>query len=482
MKNPTPRADPAGIPAAEASPFAARYRTVTTGMVALVGLGAFEALAVTTVMPTVVGALGGLGLYAMAFAGPLASSVVGMVAAGGWTDRRGPTGSLHTGVALFVAGLLVAGTATTMGVVVTGRVVQGLGSGMFGVALYVVVARVYPDALQPRVLSAFSAAWVLPAVVGPAIAGTIAEHLGWRWVFLAVPVLAVPAVLLLRPALASAAVRGGPPTSATAGPTASPDDPAPSAAASRRLAGAVGAATGLLLLQVGGRADGGRAVVLVAVGVALLGTVRGLVPRGTLRAAAGLPAVLVVRGLLAGAFFGAEVYLPLLLTRERGLSAAQAGLALTAAALTWSLGSWLRGRFEGRWADRVVLVIGAGAIAVGIVLAALGLWPSFPVVATVAGWGAAGLGMGLTYPTLSLLVLRLSAPTEQGENTAALQLVESLSIALALAVSGPVFALLVADRPTTAFVACFAGAGLLALLGAAVCARVPHRVAASTAG
>jgi MFS family permease len=192
--------------------------------------------------------------------------------------------------------------------------------------------------------------------------------------------------------------------------------------------------------------------------------------------------VLVVRGTLAAAFFGAEVYLPLLLTTERSLTPAQAGVALTAAALTWSLGSWLRGRFEGRWPDRVVLLLGAAAIVAGISLAALGLWPSFPVPAAVAGWGAAGLGMGLTYPTLSLLVLRLSVPTEQGENTAALQLVESLSIALALAVSGPVFAALVTDRPTTAFVACFAGAGLLALLGAAVCARVPYRVVVAEAG
>jgi MFS family permease len=175
------------------------------------------------------------------------------------------------------------------------------------------------------------------------------------------------------------------------------------------------------------------------------------------------------------------VYLPLLLTTERRLSPAQAGVALTAGALTWSLGSWLRSRFEGRWPDRGILLAGAGAIVVGITLAALGLWPAFPVLATIAGWGAAGLGMGLAYPTLSLLVLRLSVPSEQGENTAALQLVESLSIALALAVSGPMFALLVTGRPTTAFLACFGSAALLAVLGAAACARVPYRVAVAGA-
>ena len=461
------------------SPFARRYRAVTVGMVALVGLGAFEALAVTTTMPAVVDALGGLSLYAMAFAGPLASGVVGMVAAGRWTDRSGPAGPLLAGVGLFVVGLLVAGTATAMGTVVAGRVVQGLGAGAMNVALYVLVARVYPDAIQPRVLAAFSAAWVLPAVVGPAIAGWIAEHLGWRWVFLGVPLLAVPALLLLRPALAGLGSR------VPVGPTHAEPGDAPDGAAARddgrgRLLRAVGVAVGLLALQLGGQSDGVARVVLLLGGVVLLATtVRGLLPPGTLRAAAGLPAVLVVRGLLAAAFFGAEIYLPLLLTTERGLGTGQAGLALTVAAVAWSGGSWLRGRYEGRWADRAILQVGSACLAAGVALAALTVVPAYPVVAGIAGWGAAGLGMGLTYPTTSLLTLRLSAPAEQGENTSALQLVESLSIALVLAVTGPVFALLAVDRPTAAFVACFAAALVLAAAAVPASARVPRRVTAS---
>src|SRR5665647_1963156 len=81
-------------------------------MVGLIGLSAFEALAVTTAMPVVVNALGGLDLYAMAFAAPAAASVVGVVAAGGWADRRGPTPPLLAGIAAFVGGLIIAGTPT----------------------------------------------------------------------------------------------------------------------------------------------------------------------------------------------------------------------------------------------------------------------------------------------------------------------------------------------------------------------------------
>jgi MFS family permease len=441
------------------SPFTPGLRAVTFGMVALIALGAFESLAVTTTMPAVVDALGGLHLYAMAFAAPVASGVIGMVAAGGWADRRGPGRPLLTGVGLFVVGLVIAGTAAGMEMVVAGRLLQGLGSGLLTVALYVVVARVYADAVQPRVFAAFAAAWVVPSIVGPAIAGLITEHLGWRWVFLLIPGLAVPAVLMLRPALAQVST------------PAQPDDGERTDWS--RLARALGAGTGAMALHWGGQQQGPVGVLVIGAGLTLLVvTVPSLLPPGTLRAARGLPSVIVTRGLIGAAFFGAEAYLPLLFITERGLSPAAAGLALTSAAILWSAGSWLRGRSEGRWDDRDVLRAAALLIAVGIALAAMAVWHTVPVSVSLLGWGLAGLGMGLGYPTLSLLTLRLSARSEQGANSSALQVNESLTIAVVLAVSGPLFTALVDRDATAAFLACFGVAAALASAALLVAARI----------
>lgn len=86
-------------PLNEAQPtsiLAAPYRAATLGMVALVSLNAFESLAVAAAMPTVARELNGLPLYALAFGGTLATSVVGMTAAGRWSDRRGPGGRWPT--------------------------------------------------------------------------------------------------------------------------------------------------------------------------------------------------------------------------------------------------------------------------------------------------------------------------------------------------------------------------------------------------
>ena len=177
------------------------YLWVTIGTCALVFLAAFESLAVTTIMPVVSRELDGAGLYAMAFAGPLATGVIGMVAAGNWSDRRGPTAALYTSVGLFVAGLLIAGTAGSMPQLVAGRLVQGLGGGALTVALYVLVARIYPAVMHPPIFAAFSAAWVIPSLVGPFAAGIVAQVFSWHWVFLGVVGLVIPALLMIAPVL-----------------------------------------------------------------------------------------------------------------------------------------------------------------------------------------------------------------------------------------------------------------------------------------
>lgn len=436
--------------------FAPRYRTLTIGLVTLIALDAFEALAVATAMPTVAVALDGLSLYAMAFGGTLAASVVGMVAAARWADLRGPRAPLLHGIAWFGLGLLIAGFAPNMWVLLVGRVVQGLGTGLNSVAAYVVVGRVYPSVMRPRIFAAFSAAWVLPAVVGPSISGLVVEHFGWRWVFLAVPLLAAAVSMLVAPCL-----RG-------LGP---PPDPAPSGNR-HRLAWAIGAAASVLLLHFAGQHRGVLTVpmlALAAVGVLVCGWQ--LLPTGTLRGGRGLPTVIALRGIAAAAFFGTEVFLPLMLTREHDLSPAWAGASLTIGALGWSAGAWWRGRMLDP-SPHCVLRRALLMLAVGIALTAAGAWPLVPVAVPVLGWVLAGLGMGLVSPTLSVLTLELSPVAQQGYNASALQLSDALFTATVLALGGSLFAALHVQTPIAAYASGFAVTVALALLGALLSIRV----------
>ncbi|HAL22389.1 MAG TPA: MFS transporter [Stenotrophomonas sp.] len=434
------------------------HRATTVGMVVLVALLAFEALAVAAAMPTVAEALDGLRLYALAFGGTLATSVVGMTVAGRWADRDGPARPLWWGLASFLLGLLLAGLATRMGMLVAGRLLQWLGSGAISVALYVMVGRHYSEALRPKVFAAFSAGWVVPSLVGPAISGLIVQHLGWRWVFLLVPLLAVPAALMLRPALAGPAR-----VSAPAG-AEQPDD---------RVRWAGGAALAALLLYVGGQQHGGvtAACMIVAV-IALLWCARRLLPNGTLALRRGLPSVIALRGIAASAFFACEAYLPLLLQRERGLSPSWAGAVLSLGALGWFAGSWLQGHQQRGWSRQRLLRVGTVLMSVGITATLAVLFNAVPLLLALAGWALTGFGMGLIYASLSVLTLSLSAPQEQGRNSSALQLSEALCVATALAVSGALFALFVESAPHTGYVLCLAITVGLAVFATVVARRV----------
>jgi MFS family permease len=440
------------------------YLWVTFGACALVFLAAFESLAVTTIMPIVSRELEGAALYALAFAGPLATGVIGMVAAGSWSDRRGPSAPLYASVALFVLGLLIAGTASSMPALVAGRLVQGLGGGAMTVALYVVVARVYPALLHPKIFAAFAAAWVIPSLVGPFAAGVVAQVLSWHWVFLGVVGLVIPALVMIVPVLRGMA----PETKPAASPTPW---------VGGRMAWAALAALAVLGLNLSaelrlpGIPAAGPVLAVAAVVVALL-AVRPLVPRGTLTARRGLPSVILTRGLASAAFFGAEVYLPYLLIEQYSFSATFAGLTLTGGALAWAGASAVQGRLGTRLAHSAAVRIGSvlvlGAIALALATTAL----NWPAAVAIAGWIFAGGGMGLLYPRLSVMTLALSTKDNEGFNSSAMSISDSLGGALALATTGIVFSAFTTTAES------FAGVFALAAVVAAAAVAVAPRVAA----
>nr|WP_188435749.1 MFS transporter [Microbacterium murale] len=427
---------------------------ITIGACALVFLGAFESLAVTTVMPVVSAELGGERLYALAFAGPLATGVIGMVAAGNWSDRRGPTAPLYSSVAAFVAGLLIAGLAPTMEILVAGRFVQGLGSGGMMVALYVVVARVYPQDKHPAIFAAFAAAWVVPSLIGPTIAAVVTDLWSWHWVFLGVVVLALAALFMVVPALRGLSRDGDTSTPWALG----------------RLAWSVLAALAVLALNLVGDVPGVGPVLAVGAVVVALIAVRPLVPRGTFIARRGLPSVILVRGLVAGAFFGTQVYVPYLLTDRYLLTPTLAGLALTGGALAWSTASTVQGRMGARLSNVIALRIGTALVLIGIALVLATAAFGWDALVIVAAWIVAGSGMGLMSPRSSVLTLSLSTPANQGFNSAAMTVADSFGSAMVLAITGTLFAALA----TTAdpFTAVFALTVVIAVVAVILAPRV----------
>ncbi len=428
----------------------AKYVWVTVGAVALIFLAAMQSLAVTTVMPIVSADLDGDALYAVAVAGTLATSVIGMVAAGAWCDRGGVLAPLTTAVVLFVIGLVAAGLAPSMEWLVAGRLVQGLGTGGQTVALYVVVARVYPAELHGRVFAAFSAAWVVPSLIGPFLAGAVTEFLHWRWVFLGVAALTVVAFSMVVLRLHGLPLHTDEPATGRIAP---------------RLACAVAVAAGALALSLAGEL-GAYAWAVVAASVAVIAIAsRPLLPRGTLRAVRGLPSVVLMRGLIAGSLFGAEIYVPYLLIDHYGFSPTWAGLGLTTAAIAWAAAADVQGRYGDRMGNARITVVGTILLVAATAVAGLTALLALPPAVLIVGWSLAGGGMGLMYPRLTVLTLAYSTPQNQGFNSSALSISDSVGAATAIAAMGLVFtALAGTDAGFPAVFAIAAGLAALALV------------------
>jgi MFS family permease len=426
--------------------FSHRWRTLTIGAVGLCSMIAFEAIGVAAGMPAVAAALDGVNTYALAFAGTMAGSVVAMVRAGNDCDNHGPFRSMAIGMLLFASGLLMAGLAESMNILITGRVIQGLGVGALGVSLYVAVARALPTELHPRMFALFSSAWVVPAIVGPAISAWIVDQLGWRWLYLGILLLLLPTAALILPPLRGENV----PVASTRRPW-------------NLLPWAILASASSLALSLSACCGDWAIVIVTGSIAALLLSALGLLPAGTLKLQRGLPAVIALRGLNSAAFFLCEAFVPLWLHQQRGWSIPAAGLALTGGALSWSIGSHWQSRMIGDAYRQAWLERGCLMLSVGIVVCALAVLGIVPDWIMLIGWSMAGLGVGLSLPMLGVLMLKLAPSEQQGTWSSALQLCAALCTSAALASGGLLFSVLHERMQTAAFTCVFALAGTISV-------------------
>ncbi|MGH3786167.1 MAG: MFS transporter [Pseudonocardiaceae bacterium] len=430
-------------------------RTTTVGVLLLISMVAFEAMGVGTAMPALVADLGAVSLYAWPFVVFMAAGVFGTVLGGRWCDLSGPRTPLMAAPVLFGAGLLVAGTAVGMPQLLVGRVLQGLGAGILTVAVYVLIAGVYPEQTRPAIFGLLSSAWVLPSLIGPPVAGLVTERLSWHWVFLGLIPVVVLAVGLVVPGVR----RLGRPDP---GSTTSP----------RRhglVLAALCAAVAVSALSWASQRPSASAVAVAAAALVLLvPAMRRLLPVGVFRARRGMPTVVAARGLLAGVFFSANSYLPLMLTSTHHWTLAAAGIPLVVGSLGWSASS----AWQGRYPDlprHGLLRIGFGLLTAGtagllLVAPTWGTpWLALPL------WGIAGIGMGLGFSSVAFLLLQQSGADDLGFNSSAAQMSDQLTTAVLIGAGGAALALL--GSPAAALPVLLAILAGLGVLGATMASR-----------
>lgn len=447
-------------------------RALTIGLVLNVTIVASEALAVGTILPIVAEDLGNLDLYGWVFSGFFLGNLLGIVVAGMLIDRGGLTRPFLIGIGLFSIGLLIGGLAPSMAILVVARIIQGFGAGAIPAVAYVAIGRAMPERLRPRMFATLSTAWILPGVVGPVLASVVTDLWDWRIVFLGLlPFIALAAALTL-PAIRAVAPAPVP------APAPTTDGAAAPTRTRRRLPLAVVLVVGAGLVVSGLSNVSAIPLILIAAGLAIgVPAFARLTPAGTIRAATGLPTAILLRGFLTFAFFAADVYVPLVLQGWRGEPAIMSGLAYMSATVTWTVGSWVQARRVAELGPGRFLRAGFLILIVGIVGFLLVLLPWVPPAAGIVIWGIAGFGMGLSYSTPSLVVLREAPPDEQGAATAGLQLSDVLGASLGTGIGGALIAFgsRAGEPAWEALAATFGLAALVAVAGLALTARLGAR-------
>ena len=464
----------APVQARTADLFAPGLRGLTIGLIATITLVALESLAIGTVMPIVADELGNLELYGWVYSAFFLGNLIGTVLAGTALDRQPLHRPFAVGLVLFAGGLLIGGLAPTMQVLIVARFIQGLGGGAVAPTAYVAIGRCLPEALQPRMFAMLSTAWVVPGIIGPSLAAVVGTVAGWRWVFLGLlPLLLVAGGLSL---YALRHVQGAAESTAPPGERSS---------VGRRVVAALVAAAGVgILVAALGSTETAILVAGAVIGVALLlPAYRWLTPRGTLLLAIGVPAAVLLRGVMTFAFFSGDAYIPLLLQTWRGTPATLTGIVFTVTTLSWTAASWLQARRIDRYGPRRFVALGFALIAFGALVTIPAVLPGVPPEVTILTWILPGLGMGFMYSAVTLVVLRGVGPAEQGSASSALQLSDILGTALGTGMAGAITAAGTragADGLGIALAAVFALA-LLAALGGLAGSRRLGNVGAGSA-
>jgi EmrB/QacA subfamily drug resistance transporter len=392
-------------------------------------MSSLSQLIVTTALPLVVAALGGMDLYSWAFAASLLTSTIVVPIAGKLSDLYGRRTIYLVGMAVFILGSALSGAAQSIGQLILFRGIQGLGAGCISPSVSALIADLFPPDRRGRWQGINGAVWGLSSIVGPILGGYLAEHVSWRWVFYVNLFPGIIAALLIARFLPKE----------TRGVQGLAVDYAGMALMS-------GALMALMMLSMfGGRAfPWGSAPALGLVGL-FAALVTGFIWQERRAQEPILPVVLLrnqtyqtvlILAVLSGAgLFCAVTYVPLYLQAVLGVSATATGLLFLPTVVAMAATSAIAGMFMHRIGYRRLTFLTMAAGAIGFLfLATLGA--ETDVVPVMIGLSVVGGGIGLSFPIFIVMAQNAVDRSVVGVATATVQLSRSLGGTVGIALLG----------------------------------------------
>ena len=386
---------------------------------------AIEGTIVATVMPEIVGDLGGFDLFSWVFTAYLLTQAVIIPIYGRLADVYGRRRMLLVATGVFVFGSILCGCAWNMLSLIVFRVVQGVGAGGLVPVSQTVIGDLYTPVERARISGYLSSCWAIGSIIGPLLGAFLIAHTIWPMVFwINVPIAAAAAVMLvlwLKEGLENRVRRidyGG-------------------------AALMVAANTVLMfaVIQIGGL---GLAPTLALVALSLV--LFALFFRQEQRAAEPmLPVELLKNRTLAAAslgcfasgaiLMGATAFVSLYVQGVMGESAFIAGLVLTTPSVTWVIGSASGGWLMLRSSYRSTTIAGGGLLVAGGIVMVL-LQPGVAPWVAGLGVGLIGIGMGLITNTYTVSTQGAVGWSQRGVATSTISFMRQLGQSIGAAIFG----------------------------------------------
>jgi MFS family permease len=387
-----------------------------------IGLHALDVFIIATIMPRVVGELGGAHFYTWATMLYMVASIIGTAAGNPVRQMLGSRVGYPVAAFVFALGSAGCALAPTMTLLLVARTIQGLGGGTMIALSMSLVSELFPPHLRKRVLALVSAAWGVASLLGPGIGGAFAAAGWWRGAFW----INVPIVLLF--ILACVRLPKKKPGEATI------RFPYLQLALLTAGVAAVAMASQVahLWAQVG-------LLLMAAAAVALTmrldqGSENRMFPSHPLSLGRPIGAANWVMALSSVTHSVIGAYLPLSMQVLHGVSDEAAGYAVSGLALSWTVASMMTSHIHGAAAMRSI-VIGLALCLLGLGGMALAI-ADLPFLVIVGLNIVVGAGLGSSNLHLVEAAMRHSPPGEQTTTAGAIPTIRSLGIAFGSAGAG----------------------------------------------
>ncbi len=387
-------------------------------------LFAFNVFLVSTALPSAVTELGGGQFMAWATSLYLIPAIIAGTSAAAIVQRLGARFVFIAAALAFMAGTLVAGFASSMPMLLSGRALQGTAAGFIEATSYMLIPRLFPSRLVPKIFGVEAIAWALSAFGGPAIAGYLTEVLSWRAAFLSALPLSI-VFLVLVPFV----VRHNPPE------TDRPLFPW------TRL---FGVACGMALITFADAMPGPVAkLATVAMGAGVFWwtfrrdgqSQRRLFPPGAFgfRSASGLGFWLAL--LMPLSQSSTSVFLVYTLQFAWHASPLTAGLMASVMAVSWSATQFAISTFGGRWPKPHLIRLGAALLVCGLLCLVLALNVHSLTLVILAQF-TIGMAFGMNWGALSQVLMENAEPSDRDATSGLLPTVQAAGYGIGASIFG----------------------------------------------